>query len=118
MIQKSRSRELTLDLILQLTASFLGFMYFIGGIKPGANSLHVWSVVHGSENGTSGTILCYTRLLTPPPCIDESLWGARSGGMCVDGPAFLCHGAAVKLLKPARQKNWENRKGDGPVGKE
>ena len=78
LIQKSRSRELTLDLILQLTASFLGFMYFIGGIKPGANSLHVWSVVHGSENGTSGTILCYTRLLTPPPCIDESLWGQEA----------------------------------------
>ena len=58
MIQKSRSRELTLDLIPQLTASLVGFMYFIGGIKPGANSLLVWSVVHGSENGTSATILC------------------------------------------------------------
>ena len=58
MIQKSRSRELTLDLIPQLTASLVGFMYLIGGIKPGANSLHVWSVVHGSENGTSGTTSC------------------------------------------------------------
>ena len=41
MIQKSRSRELTLDLIPHLTASLVGFMYLIGGIKPGANSLHV-----------------------------------------------------------------------------
>ena len=53
MRQKSRSRELTLDLIPQLTASLVGFMYLIGGIKTGANSLHVTSVVHGSENGTT-----------------------------------------------------------------
>ena len=62
LIQKSRSRELTLDLIPQLTASLVGFMYFIGGIKPGVNSLHVWSVLHLSENGLSGTTLCGSTL--------------------------------------------------------
>ena len=62
LIQKSRFRELTLASILQLTASLVGFMYFIGGIKPAANSSHVWSVVHGSENGTScGSTVTYSR---------------------------------------------------------
>ena len=81
-------RVLTVDLIPQLTASLVGFIYLIGGIKPGVNSLHVRSVVHGSENGTFARISkvrtrcckpedeqAYTRLLTPPPCIDESLCG-------------------------------------------
>jgi len=32
--------------------------------------------------------------------------GARSGGVCVcvDGPAFRCHGAAVKLFRPPNKK--------------
>ena len=75
LIQKSRSRELTLDLIPHLTASLVGFMYLIGGIKPGANSLHV--------------------------CGGKKWWCVC---VCVDGPAFRCHGAAVKLFHPPNKK--------------
>ena len=84
LIQKSRSRELTLDLIPQLTASLVGFMYLIGGIKPGANSLHV--------------------------CGGQKWWCVcRWTGISM--PRSLC-----ETSPPARQKNWENPQGEGPVG--